>query len=192
MYLTFSYPAPAIHHMNQSAAPASITPPDEAPPLGTNPYKPEPYVDPPELSAVAADGDTLSEVEAVVAAEILDGATCAAAGRAAGLSAPGAGVEVFKRLAVRSALCEALEARGIGNGRLASVIDDGLSADMGVRVFKDGSVDPGGPDHAIRLKYLRTVLELRGDLDSRAPGEGEGETWEVLVARVRGSRGVGV
>jgi hypothetical protein len=150
----------------------------ECPPSTPRVLGPAPYVPPPPLEQ--------PEVEVIVSERILDGATPYAAGRAAGLSAPGAGLAVARRPAVRSALLQALEARGIGETRISEVIEQGLAATRPDTVTRQGDVVLGGPDHGTRHKFLGTLLQLRGDLDQDA--RGEGDTWEAMLIAVRARR----
>jgi hypothetical protein len=136
---------------SKSAAPRSarrVAP--AAPPSSLNPFAPLPYSNPIAL--------TPEQVEVEVLAGVLEGESAAGAGRLAGTEH---GTAIMARPRVRSALVEALEARGVGDARLAAVLDEGLSAQQRMVVYKDGSAAPECADHDVRHKFLSTALKIR-------------------------------
>jgi hypothetical protein len=127
---------------------------------------------------------TPEQVEVEVLAGVLEGESAAGAGRLAGTEH---GTAIMARPRVRSALVEALEARGVGDARLAAVLDEGLSAQQRMVVYKDGSAAPECADHDVRHKFLSTALKIRGDL--RDDAQGSEDSWEATIIRLRHTRG---
>lgn len=142
------------------------------------PFAPPPFVQPTQLDA--------AEEEAVVVAEVLDGATPAEAGRAAGLSAPGAGLEVVRRPHVREVLLSKLEEHGAGPSRLAQVLADGLSAVQSTS-YQGAVYKSTVPDLGLRLSYADRLLRLHG-VATPGDADGEGDTWEAMILAVRARR----
>lgn len=71
--------------------------------------------------------------------------------------------DVLGKPRVRRALAHALEKAGVTDTLKAAVLAAGLKADR--EYCAAGVILGGGPDHASRLKYLKLILELDGDLD---------------------------
>lgn len=143
----------------------------------TKPFAPPPYEQPVQLTPV--------EEEAVVVAEILDGATPAEAGRAAGLSAQGAGLEVARRPHVREVLLTKLEELGAGPSRLAEVLRDGLNAVQSA-TYQGAVYTSTVPDAGMRLSYADRLLRLHGVATPRdEPSE---DSWEAVLLAVRARR----
>jgi hypothetical protein len=145
-------------------------------PEGANPFAPPPYVAPPALSR--------EEQEAVVLAEVLKGEEAKDAGRAAGLHAARAGAVVLNRPHVRGALLAVLEQQGVDESLLARTIREGLEATRAHT--HEGYVVDHSPDHAVRHKFVSTLLDLRGDLDRSAAGAED--TWEATILTIRSRR----
>jgi hypothetical protein len=124
------------------------------------------------------------EVEVEVLSGLLAGHSGADAGRLAGTER---GTEIAARPRVRSALVEALEARGVDDDLLARTMRSGLRARTRPIVYKDGSAAPASPDHGTRHKFVTTVLRVRGDL--RDQDDGDGDSWEAMLLAVRRRRG---
>ena len=129
------------------------------------------------------DPESLSEKERAVVDGVLGGLTKVDAGLAAGYD--NGGQTVLQRPRVQNALAVALSAEGLNEERIATKIRKGLRAKK-TMVIDGEAVDV--PDHSAQHKYLTTLLELRGDLDSKK--NIEEETWETLLFQVRARRGV--
>jgi len=150
--------------------------PPIAEPSALNPFAPAPYVEPVAL--------TPEQVEVEVLAGVLEGGSAAGAGRLAGTEH---GTAIMARPRVRSALVEALEARGVDDACLARVLDEGLGAMHRMVVYKDGSAAAASADHDTRHKYLGTALKIRGDL--RDDAQSSDDSWEATIIRLRHTRG---
>jgi hypothetical protein len=127
------------------------------------------------------DPDLLSEKERVVVEGVLDGLSQNNAGLMAGYDNGGA--SVIQRPRVQSALSRALADDGLDERKISKRIRQGLKAKKSI-LIADDSLDV--PDYGMRHKYLTTLLELRGDLDSKK--DKEEQSWESMLFEVRARR----
>jgi hypothetical protein len=107
---------------------------------------------------------------------------------------------ILGNLRFKSAMVQAMEAKGIDDARLAEKLDEGLEANkvisaMVVAPNGEGMADASGvtkdfievPDYLARHKYLETALELRGDFpNKKVDVDLTVESHEQRIARLRG------
>jgi ribosome biogenesis protein Tsr3 len=95
------------------------------------------------------------------------------------------GRTIVERALRNSPMAEALEAAGATREKLATRLAEGLDASLPIMYTKDGTQYGGGADFAHRLKYIETVIKLRGEDAGKVTTE-TGETHEARVLRLRG------
>lgn len=137
---------------------------------------------------MSEDIKALSRREHLAVQGVLSGLTATEALLRAGYSASVARTQqraVLGKPRILRSIEQALEDAGVSTQLIVQTILRGLEAERGV-YDRDGRLVGREPDHAVRLKYLRMVLELRGDLERR--GDDEGETWEAMIFAIRARR----
>lgn len=89
---------------------------------------------------------------------------------------------------VQKALVRAMEMAGIDDESLARLIKKGLYAKKAV--YHQGVEIAREADPYARHQYIRTALEIRGDIGAPALRPGEDETWEATLIQIRARRSI--
>jgi len=92
---------------------------------------------------------------------------------------------ILNKPRVQTALVRALEEAGIGDAALARAMVRGLKAKK--VIYHQGVPVAEDPDYYARHQYLRTILEVRGDVGSGAT-RADDESWEEAILTIRRRR----
>lgn len=136
---------------------------------------------------MSSDAKPLSRREQLAIQGVVAGKTATVALLEAGYSKSVAETQqkaVLGKPRVQSALLKALEEEGVSTQFLARTIREGLAAEKSV--FHEGRRVAQEPDHANRHRFVRTTLQLTGDLQPDAADQGD--TWEAMIFAIRARR----
>lgn len=135
------------------------------------------------MKTLGADQPSIRERRLI--AGVMDGKPVAVAAREAGYGEHYSESQIrhtINKPRVQSALVRAMEEAGIDDVSLARVMRKGLKSKK--IVYHQGIPVAADPDPYARHQYLRTALEIRGEIGSARP-LAEGETWEAAIIAIR-------
>jgi hypothetical protein len=136
---------------------------------------------------MSSETDILNHRELLAVQGVVAGKTATVALLEAGYSKSVAETRqkaVLAKPKVQRAILRAMEEAGITEKLIARTMKEGLKARHSV--YQDGKRVAQEPDHGNRHKFLKTALELRGDLERDAADEGD--TWEAMLVRISARR----